>query len=256
MARKIVLTSGKGGVGKTTVCANLGIALAERGLRVALLDFDIGMNNLDVAMKLDSQVVFDLIDVIEGKCRIRQALLQDATHPTLYVMPSCHHAKRIVSVDQIRQLIYKMQDGFDYLLIDCPAGMETGFRRAISCADEAIVVTTPHPYSVKDASKVIDYLNCCNLLQINVVVNRVRGDLICSGEMLDAYEVFALLNANPLAVLPEDDNVNCYLEAGYGNVAYKMLASNLHDGKRQMYDCTSKYRGFFGKLRRNAKRNA
>ena len=256
MARKIVLTSGKGGVGKTTVCANLGIALAERGLRVALLDFDIGMNNLDVAMKLDSQVVFDLIDVIEGKCRIRQALLQDATHPTLYVMPSCHHAKRIVSVDQIRQLIYKMQDGFDYLLIDCPAGMETGFRRAISCADEAIVVTTPHPYSVKDASKVIDYLNCCNLLQINVVVNRVRGDLICSGEMLDAYEVFALLNANPLAVLPEDDNVNCYLEAGYGNVAYKMLASNLHDGKRKMYDCTSKYRGFFGKLRRNAKRNA
>ena len=255
MARKIVLTSGKGGVGKTTVCANLGKALAQKGLRVALLDFDIGMNNLDVAMKLDNQVVFDLIDVIEGKGRIRQALLQDANYPTLYVMPSCHHAKRIINVDQVRQLISRMQDGFDYLLIDCPAGMETGFRRAISCADEAIVVTTPHPYSVKDAEKVIDYLNGCNLLQVNVVVNRVRGDLVVGGEMLDSSEVFALLDAKPLAILPEDDFVNCYMEAKTGNMPYQILATNLHDGKRQMYDCTSKYRGFFGKMRRNAKRN-
>ncbi len=256
MARKIVITSGKGGVGKTTVCANLGIALSQRGLRVALLDFDIGMNNLDVAMRLDNQVVFDLIDVIEGKCRIAQALLQDANYPTLYVMPSCHHSKRIINVDQARNLICRMQDGFDYLLIDCPAGMETGFRRAVGCADEALVVTTPHPYSVKDAQKVVEYLNCCDLLQVNVVVNRVRGDLVCSGQMLDANEVFALVGGKPLGVLPEDDFVNCYMAAKAGDNPYKILASNLHDGARQMYDCTTRYRGFFGKLRRNAKRNA
>ncbi|MBR2974547.1 MAG: septum site-determining protein MinD [Clostridia bacterium] len=256
MARKIVLTSGKGGVGKTTVCANLGIALSQRGLRVALLDFDIGMNNLDVAMRLDNQVVFDLIDVIEGRCRIAQALLQDVNYPTLYVMPSCHHAKRVISIDQMRHLMSRLQDGFDYVLIDCPAGMETGFRRAVACADEAIVVATPHPYSIKDAQKVIDYLNGSNLLQVSVVVNRVRGDLVCSGEMLDVKQVFALLNAKPLGVLPEDDFVNCNLEAATNNKAYKMLASNLHDGTASIYDCTSRYRGFFGKLRRNAKRNA
>lgn len=256
MARKIVITSGKGGVGKTTVCANLGIALSQRGLRVALLDFDIGMNNLDVAMKLDNQVVFDLIDVVEGKCRIAQALLQDANYPTLYVMPSCHHAKRIINVDQVKSLICRMQDGFDYLLIDCPAGMETGFRRAVGCADEAIVVTTPHPYSIKDAQKVVEYLNCCNLLQVNVVVNRVRGDLVCSGEALSPSNVFSMLNAKPLGILPEDDFVNCNMEARFGDNPYKLLATNLHEGARNMYDCTSRYRGFLGKLRRNAKRNA
>ena len=144
MARKIVITSGKGGVGKTTVCANLGIALAKMSKRVMLLDLDIGLNNLDVALGIESKVVYDFVDVVEGKCRPMQALVQDETEPTLYTMPTCHLAKRQISVDATKKVISRLSDMFDYILIDCPAGIDGGFRRASACADEAIVVTTPH----------------------------------------------------------------------------------------------------------------
>ena len=142
MARKIVITSGKGGVGKTTVCANLGIALAKLSKRVMLLDLDIGLNNLDVALGIESKVVYDFVDVVEGKCRPMQALVQDETEPTLYTMPTCHLAKRQISVDATKKVISRLSDMFDYILIDCPAGIDGGFRRASACADEAIVVTT------------------------------------------------------------------------------------------------------------------
>ncbi|MCM1043740.1 MAG: septum site-determining protein MinD [Corallococcus sp.] len=255
MARKIVVTSGKGGVGKTTVTANLGIALAAKSLRVALLDFDMGLNNLDVAMGVDSKVVFDLVDVVEGRCRLRQALIADDNYPSLYIMPSCHQAKRIISVDAVKKLISKMEDSFDYVLIDCPAGMESGFRRAVNCADEAIVVVTPHLSSVRDASKVTEYLSAGSLLAVNVVVNRVRGDLVARGEMLDAFEIFSLLGQKALGVLPDDDGINCSsLSNSANSEPYRILAENLHQGQRVMYDCSAKYRGFFGRIRGSIKR--
>ncbi len=253
MARKIVVTSGKGGVGKTTVCANLGIALAKKSLRVLLMDLDIGLNNLDVVMQVEDKVVFDFVDAVENRCRPGQALIQDADEPTLYIMPSCHLAKRQISADAVKKVVNRLADSFDYVLIDCPAGIDGGFRRAVSCADEAVVVVTPHLSSVRDADKTIAQLN--DALQINIVVNRVRGDLVASGEMLSAFEVFSLLGHNPLGVIPENDDVNCNLKLHTYNKAFDLLANNLHGGTTQIYDCVSQYKGLFGKIKRRLKRN-
>ena len=253
MARKIVVTSGKGGVGKTTVCANLGIALAKKSLRVLLMDLDIGLNNLDVVMQVEDKVVFDFVDVVENRCRPSQALIQDANEPTLYVMPSCHLAKRQITVDQVRKVVNRLDDNFDYILIDCPAGIDSGFRRATYCADEAIVVVTPHLSSVRDADKTIGEIG--NSLVVNVVVNRVRGDLVASGEMLSAFEVFSLLGNNSLGVIPENDDVNCNVRLHSDRRAFDVLASNLVDGTLELYDCVSQYKGVFGKLKRRLKRN-
>lgn len=255
MARKIVIASGKGGVGKTTVTANLGRSLASRSLRVALLDFDMGLNNLDVTLHVDQRVIFDLVDVVEGKCRVSQALIQDNTEPTLYIMPSCHQAKRIISVDAVKKLIAKMEDSYDYILIDCPAGIDIGFRRAVGCADECIVVATPHISSVRDASKALEYIDTLGLYGVSVVVNRVRGDLVSSGEVLSSTEIFSLLGHRALGVVPENDiiNINGTVESNPKD-PFDMLADNLHNGNNNMYDCTSRYRGILGKFRSSIRR--
>lgn len=253
MARKIVVTSGKGGVGKTTLCANLGIALARRSKRVMLLDLDIGLNNLDVTMHVESKVVYDFVDVVEGKCRPMQALIQDETEPTLYTMPTCHLAKRQVTVDATLKVITRLSDMFDYVLIDCPAGIDGGFRRASACADEAIVVTTPHLPCVRDAQKTICQLS--DKTATYVVINRMRGDLVLDGEMLSAFEIFSLLGKIPLGILPENDDVNCNLSLYAKCPAFDMLAKNLDTGSADMYDCEQIYRGFWGKLKRKLKRN-
>ncbi len=253
MARKIVVTGGKGGVGKTTVCANLGIALAKQSKRVLLMDLDIGLNNLDVVMQLEDKVVFDFVDVVEGRCRPSQAFIQDRDEPTLYVMPSCHLAKRQISAEQVRKVVTRLEDNFDFILFDCPAGIDSGFRRAVSCADEAIVVVTPHLSSVRDADKTVGEL-VGNVI-VNVVVNRVRGDLVADGEMLSAFEVFSLLGQTALGVLPEDDDVNCNARSDK-NVPFDILAENLIYGKCKIYDCVTPYKGLFGRIRRKLKRNA
>ena len=253
MARKIVVTSGKGGVGKTTVCGNLGVALAKKSLRVLLMDLDIGLNNLDVVMQVEDKVVFDFVDVVENRCRPSQALIQDPNEPTLYIMPSCHLAKRQITTDQVKKVVNRLDDNFDFILIDCPAGIETGFRRAVCCADEAIVVVTPHLSSVRDADKTIAEIG--NSLVVNVVVNRVRGDLVASGEMLSAFEVFSLLGNTSLGIIPENDDVNCNLRTRGDLRAFEVLARNLVDGVSELYDCVSQYKGVFGRLKRRIKRN-
>lgn len=251
MARRIVVTSGKGGAGKTTVCANLGLALARRSLRVLLVDLDLGLNNLDVALRVENKIVYDFVDVCEGRCRPSQALIQDDNEPTLYVMPSCHSAKRQITVDMANKVINKIADNFDYVLVDCPAGIDSGFRRAVSCANEAIVVVTPHLSTVRDADKTVQQLND---MAVYVVVNRVRGDLVASGEMLSVFEVLSILNKTPLGAIPEDDNLNCNVLT-HRNRPFDILANNLQTGSREMYDCVSKYKGFFGKIKRKIKRN-
>ena len=259
MARKIVVTSGKGGVGKTTFTACLGIRLAEMGLRVALIDLDLGLNNLDVILDVENRVVFDLIDVIEGRCRIKQALIQDADVPFLYVMPGCHSEKRSVTAQSIKVVVNRMNELFDYILIDCPAGIDMGFHRSVVCADEAIVVTTPHVSSIRDSEKVVGILGSHRLSEIYSVINKVRGDLILDGDMADTKEIFDRLATRPLGVIPDDDSVT-FRELkelkGAADSAIKMIAQNLHNGAELMFDCSVKYKGFLGKLRRSLKRNA
>ena len=156
MAKKIVITSGKGGVGKTTVTANLGLTLAKNGYRVMLIDGDMGLNNLDVITLVDDLIVYDLIDVLNGKCRAKQALIQSPVSKNLYVMPCIHSLSQTeITSSRLKTEIDNLDNLFDYILIDCPAGIELGFHRAVSLADESIVVVTPNVASVRDADKVI-----------------------------------------------------------------------------------------------------
>ena len=261
MARKIVLTSGKGGVGKTTVCANLGAMLARFGFRVVILDLDIGLNNLDVVMGLEDKIVFDIIDVINGKCRSKQALVQDDRIPSLYVMTSKNIGEaRIVSKEKIKQIIEDLDISFDYILIDCPAGVDEGFVRAVYPANEAIVVVTPHISSIRDADKVLGILAGFDIHKKYIVVNRMRGDMQIEGEMLDEGEISQMLGGELLGVVPEDDEISSILR--YGGLvsksksarAFMLLCENLHEGTRKIYDCTHRYRGARGLIRRSLRK--
>ncbi len=261
MARKIVITSGKGGVGKTTVTANLGLALASLGQRVCLVDIDFGLNNLDVVLGVENKVVYDIADVLEGRCRIKQALVQDIERKNLYVLPSgsCDSMGRI-SGQSIKLLIENISPLFDYVLFDCPAGIDVGFHRAVSCADEALVITTPNMTSLRDADKVISILNSYKLEYVGLVVNRVRGDLILSEKMLMPRDIKELLKIDLIGVLPEEDIV--FLSSGYSlpkksdsSKSYKLLASNVHKGTKKIFDATNKYSGFFGSIRRSIKKS-
>lgn len=260
MARKIVFTSGKGGVGKTTVCANLGATLSNIGFRVVILDVDIGLNNLDVVMGIENRVVFDIIDVIEGRCRASQALVQDKNFENLYVLPSAHSYRgEEISSNDIKAVVDSLEHSFDYIFIDCPAGVEQGFKRAVSCANEAVIVVTPHISSIRDADKVISILSSYNLNEKYLVVNRVRGDLMVNGEMIDVDEIIRFLHIPILGVIPEDDDITALSSIGAlggseSNRAWILLSENLHNGTRKVYDCTQKYKGLLGAIRRNIKR--
>jgi septum site-determining protein MinD len=262
MARRIVITSGKGGVGKTTVCANLGVYLSRLGFRVVLIDVDIGLNNLDVIMGLERQVVFDLTDVVMGKCRVRQALVQDPNYPSLYVLPSSHtYASCKISGEHIKNVCDVIDHSFDYILIDCPAGVEAGFQRAVFPANEAIIVVTPHLSSIKDADKVVGLLSGIKSIENKgLVINRMRGDLLLSGQMLDIESIVKSMDIPLLGVVPEDDKVSkmsCegrIMTDGESVRAFTLLAENVHNGCRKIYDCTYKYRGALGYLKRNIKK--
>lgn len=261
MARSIVVTSGKGGVGKTTLTANLGRALVGMGLRVVLMDTDIGLNNLDVLMDVENRVTFDLVDVIENRCRPRQALIEDPCLKGLFVMPSAHsYDTSMVNGQNIRAVIRALEPSFDYILVDCPAGIEVGFHRAVSACDEGLVVITPHVSSIRDADKVLRLLKSYGL-PAEIVVNRARGDLIMTSEMVDGADVEQLLKLSPIGIVPEDDDMNLSGNFGInrsmdseGFEAVKMLAANIHLGTRQIYDVTKKYRGFLGGLKRGLRR--
>ncbi len=263
MARKIVLTSGKGGVGKTTVCANLGATLAKFGFRVAIIDVDIGLNNLDVVMGLEDRVVYDIIDILNNKCRVKQALVQDPRYPSLYILGSAHSIDPFsvkITKEHIKSIVETLDVSFDYILIDCPAGVDEGFTRAVYPAHEAIVVVTPHISSIRDADKVLSILAGFNLEEKYIVVNRMRGDMQMEGNMLDEAEISAMLGVGLLGVIPEDDAISkllCFgglVNKSSSGRAFALLCENLHNGSRKIYDCTNKYRGAVGLIRRNLKK--
>ncbi len=207
-ARRIVVTSGKGGVGKTTTTANLGATLAARGQRVCLVDADIGLRNLDLVLGLEKRIVFDLVEVVEGRCQLRQALIKDKRFgESLAILPAAQtRDKTSVSETQFATVIDGLAEMFDYVIIDCPAGIEHGFRNAIAGAREAIVVTTPEVSAIRDADRVIGKLNERGL-PMRLLLNRIRPDMVRSGDMLSVDDVCEILSIELLGVVPDDEDV-------------------------------------------------
>lgn len=259
MSNTVVITSGKGGVGKTTVTANLGYALARRGVNTLLIDGDVGLNNLDVALGMENRGAYDMADVMAGKCRVSQAILQVPGLP-LYIMPSAHavYSEQIKAGD-FRALIARLGASFDYILIDCPAGIEGGFHRAVSASEYAVVVTTPHLSAVRDADKVVALLSGYDLKGVSLIVNRVRGDLLARGETLDPKQISRLLRYPLLGVIPEDDaaaKAGVQAEESSSRTAFEMTAGNMLTGEGRLYDPALRYRGFLGAIRSRLKKNA
>jgi septum site-determining protein MinD len=206
-ARRIVITSGKGGVGKTTTTANLGAVLAKRGHRVILVDADIGLRNLDLVLGVEKRIVFDIVEVVEGRCQLRQALIKDKRIENLSILPAAQtRDKTAISEQQFAQVIQQLGEMCDYVLIDCPAGIEHGFRNAIAGASEAIVVTTPEVSAIRDADRVIGKLQERSL-PLRLIINRIRPEMVRSGDMLSVDDVTDILSAELLGIVPDDEEV-------------------------------------------------
>ena len=262
MARVIVLTSGKGGVGKTTVTANLGMHLANKNFRVCLIDMDIGLNNLDVVMNMEDRVIYTVLDVLENKCRLREALIQDDCYPLLYLLSSGGLNQNLsITLSQIKTIVSELSGLFDFVLIDCPAGIDAGFKRAVSCADEALVVTTPHLSSVRDADKVVTILTSYGITNKRFVINRARGDLIQDKVMIDIHDIGKALNIEFGGVIPEDDKIISTTSDTIRNNkvacnrAFEILANNVVYNEKKLFDCTYKYKGFLGSIKKMLKRS-
>lgn len=206
--RVIVLTSGKGGVGKTTTTANLAVALARSGHKVVAIDADIGLRNLDVVLGLENRIVYNIVDVVEGACRLRQALVKDKRVENLYLLPAAQtRTKDAVTPDQMVELCDQLRKEFDFVLLDSPAGIESGFRNAAIGADEALVVTTPEMSAVRDADRIIGMLESMGKSPIRLIVNRLRPRMVREGNMLDVEDVLDILAVDLLGVVPDDDSV-------------------------------------------------
>lgn len=240
--RIIVVTSGKGGVGKTTVTANLSARLAMEGYRVVAIDADIGLRNLDVVMGLENRIVFNIIDVIEEACSLPQALVRDKRVENLYLLPAAQtRTKEAVSPEQMKALCDSMRGSYDFVIVDSPAGIESGFRNAAVGADEALVVVTPEVSSVRDADRIIGLLESGGKRAIDLIVNRVRPDMIRSGKMLGVSDLSSILSMNILGIIPEDDNVVISTNRGeplaigivspaaqaFGNIAGRILGRDI-----------------------------
>ncbi|MFS8838768.1 septum site-determining protein MinD [Synechococcus sp. R6-5] len=208
MSRVIVITSGKGGVGKTTVTANLGTALARLGRSVVVVDADFGLRNLDLLLGLENRVVYTALEVIAGECRLEQALVKDKRTPHLSLLPAAQtRNKTAVHPDQMRQLIEKLASSHDYVLIDCPAGIEQGFRNAIAGANEAIIITTPEVAAVRDADRVVGLLEAAQISSTQLIVNRLRPDMVAAGQMMSVEDVVEVLAIPLVGIIPEDREV-------------------------------------------------
>lgn len=260
MSEAIVVTSGKGGVGKTTTTANIGTALAQLGKKVCMIDTDIGLRNLDLVMGLENRIIFDLVDVVEGNCKLHQAMIKDKRFDDLlYLLPAAQTKdKSAVTTEQMKKLVDELKVDFDIVLIDCPAGIEQGFKNAVVGADKAIVVTTPEISSIRDADRVIGLLERENLTATYLVINRIRPHMTQSGDMLDVEDVVSMLSVDPIGYVPDDEEVIKHLnlrepvamnheaKAGiaYRNIARRMLGDSVPFLNMDEPD------GFFKKVKR------
>lgn len=253
--RRIVVTSGKGGVGKTTTTANLGAALAKRGMRVVLVDADIGLRNLDLVLGLEKRIVFDLVEVAEGRCQLRQALIKDKRFESLAILPAAQtRDKDAITEAQFEAIVAQAAEQADYVLIDCPAGIEGGFRNAVAGAKEAIIVTTPEVSAIRDADRVVGKLNDRGL-PMRLIVNRLRPEMVRTGDMLSVEDVCEILAIELVGVVPDDAEVIDTTNRGEPivldpnarlGVIYDKIARRLEG---EMVPFTSfDSQGFFGKL--------
>lgn len=260
MGRVIVVTSGKGGVGKTTITANLGIMLATSGKSVCVVDADVGLNNLDVVLGVENKIVYDLIDCIEGKCRALQALLQDGCLQNLYVLPCCRiYDNKYIDIANFSRVIESIKDSFDFVLIDCPAGIGEGFLMAIDPAEESLVVVNPHIASIRDAYKVIGLLESNKINNISIIVNRIRNEKVRKREMLSVEEVESLLSKNAIGIIPESDELGVYnsfltkvgpFSDSKVQYAFAFLCKNLALNRLDKYDYMSKQGKLFSLSKR------
>lgn len=208
MGKTIVITSGKGGVGKTTAVANIGSALASMDQKVVLVDADIGLRNLDVVLGLENRIVYDIVDVVEGRAKLRQALIKDKRFPNLCLLPAAQtRDKEAVSPEDMVRLCRDLRDEFDFIIIDSPAGIERGFKNAVTPADLAIVVTTPEVSAVRDADRIVGLLEAMEKEESKLIVNRVRTKLVGRGDMLSVEDVLDILSIDLIGVIPEDEHI-------------------------------------------------
>lgn len=208
MGEVIVITSGKGGVGKTTTTANIGTGISLLGKKVVLIDTDIGLRNLDVVLGLENRIVYNLVDVVEGKCKIRQALIKDKRYENLYLLPAAQtRDKTAVNPQQMKSVTDELKKEFDYVLIDCPAGIEQGFKNAIAGADKAVVVTTPEVSAVRDADRIIGLLQSQEIKNISLIVNRIKMDMVKRGDMMSIDDIIEILAVDLLGMVPDDEKI-------------------------------------------------
>lgn len=262
MARKILITSGKGGVGKTTVTVNIGTQISKLGYRVLVVDADFGLNNLDIVMGVENKIVYDIYDVVQGKCRAKQAVVEDFYNDNLYVLPASKDIKGLGLSNQVLcNVISDLDNMYDYILIDSPAGIDKGFVRTLNITNEAIIVTTPHISAMRDADKVAGILKSVGFDIINIVLNRARGDLIINGESMNVSFISDYLRLPIIGVVPEDDEINNQLLIG-GDihqmspafVSFRKIAKSIYSGNIDLYDCTKRYKGLMGYIRRKIKK--
>lgn len=241
--RVIVITSGKGGVGKTTTSANIGTALAKGGNKVVLIDTDIGLRNLDLLLGLENRIVYTIVDVVEERCKLRQALVKEKKNPNLCLLAAAQtRDKSALSSEQLQDICIQLKKDFDFVLIDCPAGIEQGFQNAVAGANEAIIVTTPEMSAIRDADRIIGLLESAeDVKQKRLLVNRVRPSMVKSQDMMSVDEVQDILRIDLIGVIPEDTGVITSTNKGepivnnpkslagraYNNVAKRILGEEV-----------------------------
>lgn len=259
MGEVIVITSGKGGVGKTTTTANVGSALAMQGKKVVLIDTDIGLRNLDVVMGLENRIVYDIVDVVEEKCKLRQALIKDKRFEELFLLPAAQtRDKSAINEVQMRELTNKLKEEFDYILIDCPAGIEQGFKNAIAGANRAIVVTTAEISAIRDADRIIGLLESSDIKNPELVINRLKPNMVKRGEMMDVEDIVDLLSIDLVGVVPDDEYIITQTNKGepvvsnrkapsgkaYLEIAKRILGENIE------VSIPGREKGFLAKIKR------
>ena len=263
MGEVIVITSGKGGVGKTTTTANSGVGLATLNKKVVVIDPDLGLRNLDVVMGLENRIVYNLVDVIEGNCRMKQALIKDKRYENLHLLPSAQTKdKTSVSPEQVRKLTEELAEEYDYVLIDCPAGIEQGFKNAIAGANRAIVVTTPEVSAIRDADRIIGLLEKNHIKKIELLINRIRIEMVKRGDMMSVDDVTEILAVDLIGAIPDDEQIVIATNQGESVIGTESLAGKAYlnickriTGEEVSFLNLDTHTGFFRKLSKIFKSN-